>query len=101
MTPTTTADVEVPPSGEVISSPYHALARANDLEVGAMAAISSPWPNGPSPVWKSMTPTRRAAESSSRAMARTVRLLQVGVLPPKKMPSGWVYWPPLIAPCRP
>jgi len=50
MTPTTTADVEVPPSGEVISSPYQALARGNDLEVGGTAQISSPWPNGPRPV---------------------------------------------------
>ena len=36
------ADVEVPLSGEVISSPYQALERANDLAWGDTAQISSP-----------------------------------------------------------
>ena len=57
MMPTTIAEVEVPPSGEVISSPYQALARGRTWRSGGTAQISSPWPNGPSPVWKSMMPT--------------------------------------------
>jgi hypothetical protein len=50
MMPTTMAEVDVPPSGEVISSPYQAFARGNDFDVGGTAQISSPCPNGPSPV---------------------------------------------------
>ena len=43
-------EFEVPDSGDVISSPNHALARANDFAPGATVQISSPWPNGPRPV---------------------------------------------------